>query len=77
MTALPELSCAFVEVGRERGRQLKEPAQLDEWLRRRVGCLRPIFVRLGQLLNLVYSDDSLHTVFDRSTRVDTSLDPAG
>jgi hypothetical protein len=33
MTALPELSCAFVEVRRERGQQLKEPAQLDEWLR--------------------------------------------
>ncbi|HET6170807.1 MAG TPA: UTP--glucose-1-phosphate uridylyltransferase [Terracidiphilus sp.] len=33
MTALPELACCFVEVPRVRGRQLKEPAQLDAWLR--------------------------------------------
>jgi hypothetical protein len=33
MTALPELHCRFVAVPRLRGQQLKEPAQLDAWLR--------------------------------------------
>ncbi len=33
MSALPELPCAYVEVPRTRGQQLKEPAQLDGWLR--------------------------------------------
>ena len=33
MTALPELDCRFVVVPRQRGQQLKEPAQLDGWLR--------------------------------------------
>jgi hypothetical protein len=33
MTALTELSCRFVAVPRVRGQQLKEPAQLDAWLR--------------------------------------------
>ena len=33
MTALPELECRFVAVPRVRGQQLKEPAQLDAWLR--------------------------------------------
>jgi hypothetical protein len=33
MTALPELQCRFVAVPRPRGQQLKEPAQLDGWLR--------------------------------------------
>ncbi|MGO9087241.1 MAG: UTP--glucose-1-phosphate uridylyltransferase [Terriglobales bacterium] len=33
MTALPELDCRFVVVPRMRGQQLKEPAQLDAWLR--------------------------------------------
>ena len=33
MTALPELDCRFVLVPRMRGQQLKEPAQLDAWLR--------------------------------------------
>ncbi len=33
MTALPELACRFVAVPRPRGQQLKEPAQLDGWLR--------------------------------------------
>ncbi|MFN7997467.1 MAG: UTP--glucose-1-phosphate uridylyltransferase [Bryobacteraceae bacterium] len=33
MTALPELECRFVAVPRNRGQQLKEPAQLDGWLR--------------------------------------------
>lgn len=33
MTALPELECRFVTVPRVRGQQLKEPAQLDGWLR--------------------------------------------
>ncbi|NWG22287.1 MAG: UTP--glucose-1-phosphate uridylyltransferase [Chloroflexi bacterium] len=33
MTALPELDCAFVAVPRMRGQQLKDPAQLDGWLR--------------------------------------------
>ena len=33
MTALPELDCGFVVVPRMRGQQLKEPAQLDGWLR--------------------------------------------
>jgi hypothetical protein len=33
MTGLPELHCRFVAVARRRGQQLKEPAQLDAWLR--------------------------------------------
>jgi hypothetical protein len=33
MTALLELNCRFVAVLRVRGQQLKEPAQLDAWLR--------------------------------------------
>jgi len=33
MTGLPELTCRFVAVPRRRGQQLKEPAQLDGWLR--------------------------------------------
>jgi len=33
MTALPELRCRFIAVPRLRGQQLKEPAQLDPWLR--------------------------------------------
>jgi len=33
MTALTELDCRFVAVPRVRGQQLKEPAQLDAWLR--------------------------------------------
>ena len=33
MTALPDLNCRFVVVPRVRGQQLKEPAQLDGWLR--------------------------------------------
>lgn len=33
MTALPELNSHFVAVPRERGQQLKEPAQRDGWLR--------------------------------------------
>ena len=33
MTALPELNCRFIAVARQRGQQLKEPAQLDAWLR--------------------------------------------
>ena len=33
MTALPEMDCRFVVVARARGQQLKEPAQLDAWLR--------------------------------------------
>ncbi len=33
MTGLPELDCRFVAVPRKRGQQLKEPAQLDGWLR--------------------------------------------
>jgi hypothetical protein len=33
MTALSELDCRFVAVPRYRGQQLKEPAQLDGWLR--------------------------------------------
>lgn len=33
MTALPELNCSFIAVPVERGQQLKEPAQLDGWLR--------------------------------------------
>jgi hypothetical protein len=33
MTALPELDSRFVVVPRARGQQLKEPAQLDGWLR--------------------------------------------
>jgi galactokinase/mevalonate kinase-like predicted kinase len=33
MTALQEMACAYVVVPRRRGQQLKEPAQLDGWLR--------------------------------------------
>ena len=33
MTALAELDCRFVAVPRMRGQQMKEPAQLDAWLR--------------------------------------------
>ncbi len=33
MTALPELNCRTVLVPRVRGQQLKEPAQLDAWVR--------------------------------------------
>jgi hypothetical protein len=33
MTALPECDCRFVLVPRVRGQQLKEPGQLDGWLR--------------------------------------------
>jgi hypothetical protein len=33
MTVLPGLACAYVAVPRERGQQLKEPAQMDGWLR--------------------------------------------
>jgi hypothetical protein len=33
MTALPGLRCSYVVVPRERGQQLKEPAQMDGWLR--------------------------------------------
>ncbi|MFZ0452335.1 MAG: UTP--glucose-1-phosphate uridylyltransferase [Ignavibacteriaceae bacterium] len=33
MTALPNVSCQYLAVPRFRGQQLKEPAQLDSWLR--------------------------------------------
>ncbi|HUH64438.1 MAG TPA: UTP--glucose-1-phosphate uridylyltransferase, partial [Terracidiphilus sp.] len=33
MTALPQMRCEYVVVPRMRGQQLKEPAQLDGWLR--------------------------------------------
>jgi hypothetical protein len=33
MTALGGLDCRFVAVSRARGQQLKDPAQLDGWLR--------------------------------------------
>jgi hypothetical protein len=33
MTALPDVACEYVVVPRSRGQQLKEPAQLDGWLR--------------------------------------------
>ena len=33
MSALPEMTCSYVVVPRLRGQQLKEPAQLDGWLR--------------------------------------------
>ena len=33
MSALAEVNCRFVVVPRLRGQQLKEPAQLDGWLR--------------------------------------------
>ena len=31
LTSLPELPCTFLAVGRRRGQQLKDPAQLDGW----------------------------------------------
>ena len=33
MTALPHMACEYAVVPRMRGQQLKEPAQLDSWLR--------------------------------------------
>jgi hypothetical protein len=33
MTTLPELRCSYIAVSRQRGQQLKEPAQMDGWLR--------------------------------------------
>jgi len=33
MTGLPEAGCQFIVVSRQRGQQLKDPAQLDGWLR--------------------------------------------
>ncbi len=33
MTALPEAHCRYLVVPRNRGQQLKEPAQLDGWVR--------------------------------------------
>jgi hypothetical protein len=33
MTALPEFSCGYIVVPRQRGQQLKDPAQLDGWVR--------------------------------------------
>ena len=33
MTTLPDIRCEYVAVVRQRGQQLKEPAQLDAWLR--------------------------------------------
>ena len=33
MTTLPELDCGFLHVSRARGQQLKDPAQLDGWVR--------------------------------------------
>jgi hypothetical protein len=33
MSGLPDVACRFVAVARPRGQQLKEPAQLDGWLR--------------------------------------------
>jgi hypothetical protein len=33
MTTLPELNCSYLAVPRMRGQQLKEPAQMDGWLR--------------------------------------------
>ena len=33
MTALPEVTATFFVVPRLRGQQLKDPAQLDGWLR--------------------------------------------
>ena len=33
MTTLPENNCGFVLVSRARGQQLKDPAQLDGWVR--------------------------------------------
>jgi UDP-N-acetylglucosamine pyrophosphorylase len=33
MTAIPELSCSYINVSRMRGQQLKEVSQLDGWLR--------------------------------------------
>lgn len=33
MTTLPEIDCAFAMIPRQRGNQLKEPGQLDGWLR--------------------------------------------
>jgi len=33
MTTLPELDCGFLHVSRARGQQLKDPGQLDGWVR--------------------------------------------
>ncbi len=33
MSALPEVNCGYLVVPRERGQQLKDPDQLDEWVK--------------------------------------------
>ncbi|HEX4066366.1 MAG TPA: hypothetical protein VHZ09_10115 [Acidobacteriaceae bacterium] len=33
MTTLPQMRCEYALVARSRGQQLREPAQLDGWLR--------------------------------------------
>ncbi len=33
MTSLHDLQCHYITVARQRGQQLKDPAQLDSWLR--------------------------------------------
>ena len=48
MTALPELDCRFVAVGRMRGQQLKEPAQLDAMAPRRQRRLHRVVVRVAR-----------------------------
>ena len=33
MTLLPNVQCGYLAVSRSRGQQLKEPAQLDAWIK--------------------------------------------
>ena len=47
VTALPGLNCRFVAVPRVRGQQLKEPGQLDAWLRDGGGNFHGIALHLA------------------------------
>ena len=33
MSSLPDVTCSFLAVDSKRGQQLKDPAQMDGWLR--------------------------------------------
>ena len=66
MTALPELDCRFVAVPRERGQQLKEPAQLD------AGCAT---AALRKLSLCARSGRRLGRMRPESARIDPSNNP--
>jgi len=54
MTSLPELDCRFLLVPRMRGQQLKEPAQLDAWLRERQCHLHRVSLRVAREFRLIH-----------------------